>query len=66
LYEKYLLSRKIKRWDDKISRLNVRFDFYEANHQGTNCEWLKRLINIDYNTQLQNILDDFLRLNQVI
>ncbi|AES88761.1 hypothetical protein MTR_4g061900 [Medicago truncatula] len=65
LYEKYLLSRKIKHWDDKISRLNVRCDFYEASHQGTNCEGLKEFINIDYNTQLQNILDDFLRLNQI-
>jgi hypothetical protein len=43
----------------------VRCDFYEASHQGKDCEGLKEPINIDYNTQLQNILDDFLRLNQV-
>jgi len=64
-YEKYLLSWKIKQWDNQISRLNVRCDLHESNHQGTNCEGLKELININYNTQLQNILDDFLILNQV-
>ena len=64
-YEKYLVSWKIKQWDSQISRLNARCDLCEANHQGTNCEGLKELINIDYNTQLQNILYDFLRLNQV-
>jgi len=64
-YEKYLLSWKIKQWDNQISRLNARCDLYEANHQGTDCEGLKKFINIDYDTQLQNILDDFLRLNQV-
>jgi hypothetical protein len=64
-YEKYLLSWKIKQWDNQISRLNARCDLYEANHQGTNCEGMKELINIDYDNQLQNILDDFLRLNQV-
>ena len=65
-YEKYLLSWKIKQWDNQISRLNARCDLHEANHQGTDCEGLKELINIDYNTQLQNILDDFLILNQVL
>lgn len=64
-YEKYLLSWKIKQWDNQISRLNVRCDLHEVNHQGTDCEGLKELININYNTQLQNILDDFLILNQV-
>ena len=64
-YEKYFLSWKIKQWDNQISRLNVRCDLHESNHQGTNCEGLKELINIDFNTQLQNILDDFGRLNQV-
>jgi len=64
-YEKYLLSWKIKQRDNQISRLNARCDLHEANHQGTDCEGLKELINIDYNTQLQNILDDFLILNQV-
>jgi len=63
--KKYLFSWKIKQWDKKISRLNARCNLYEANHQGTDCEGLKELIIIDYNTQLQNILDDFLRLNQV-
>jgi len=64
-YEKYLLSWKIKQWDNQISRLNARCVLYEVNHQGTDCEGLKKFINIDYNTQLQNILDDFWRLNQV-
>jgi len=64
-YEKYLLSWKIKQWDNQISRLNARCDLYEANHQSTDCQGLKKFINVDYNTQLQNILDDFLRLNQV-
>jgi len=63
-YEKHLLSWKIEQRDNQISRLNARCD-HEANHQGTDCEGLKELINIDYNTQLQNILDDFLILNQV-
>lgn len=45
--------------DDKISRCD-----HEANLQGTNYEGLKEHINMDYNTQLQNILDDFLGLNQ--
>jgi len=38
LYEKYLLSRKIKHWDDKISRSKVISDFYGANHQRRNWE----------------------------
>ncbi len=63
-YEKYLLSWKIKQWDNQISRLNARCDLYEANYQGTDCEGMKELINIDYNTQLQNILVDFLRLKK--
>jgi hypothetical protein len=63
-YENHLLSWKIEQWDNQISRLNARCD-HEVNHQGTDCEGLKERINIDYNTQLQNILDDFLILNQV-
>jgi len=65
LYEKYLLSRKIKHWDGKISRSKVISDFYGADHQRRNWEGQKDLINIDYNTELQNILDEFLRSNQV-
>jgi len=64
-YEKYLLSWKIKQWDNQISRLNARCVLYEVNHQGIDCEGLKKFINIDYNTQLQNILDDLWWLNQV-
>ncbi|AES98750.2 hypothetical protein MTR_5g072370 [Medicago truncatula] len=64
-YEKYMLSLKIKYWDNKISRLNERCGRYEANQQGSDCEGKKEVINIDYNTQLQNILDDFLVSNQV-
>jgi len=40
-------------------------DCYEANQPGSDYEGKKEVINIDYNTQLQNILDDFLMLNQV-
>ena len=32
-YEKYLLSRKIQHWDDKISRLNAICGCYEANQR---------------------------------
>ena len=56
---------KIKQWDDKISRLNARCDLYEVNQPGGDCEGKKEVINIDYNIQLQNILDDFLMSNQV-
>ena len=63
-YEKYMLSLKIKYLDNKISRLNERCDLYKANHQVSDFEGKKKAINIDYNTQLQNILDDFLMSNQ--
>ena len=39
---------------------------YEGDEPGSNCEEKKEVINIDYNTQLQNILDDFLVSNQVL
>jgi len=64
-YEKYMLSLKIKYLDNKISRLNERCVRYEANQPGSDCEGKKEVINIDYNTQLQNTLDDFLMSNQV-
>jgi len=64
-YEKYLLSVKIKQWDNKISRLNKKNDCCEANQPCSHCGGKKEVINIDYNTQLQNILDDFLVSNQV-
>jgi len=64
-YEKYLLSWKIRNCDDEISRLNTRYDFFEANQPGSVCEGKKEMVNIDYNSQLQNILDDFLMSNQV-
>jgi len=64
-YEKYMLSLKIKYLDNKISRLNERCDLYKANHQVSDFEGKKEAINIDYNTQLQNIIDDFLMSNQV-
>jgi len=64
-YEKYLLSWKIKNCDDEISRLNTRCDLYEENQPGGDREGKKEAINIDYNTQLQNILNDFLMSNQV-
>jgi len=53
--EKYILSLKIKYLDNKISRCDV----YEANQPGSDCEGNKEVVNIDYNSQLQNILDDF-------
>jgi len=64
-YEKYMLSLKIEYLDNTISRLNERCGRDEANQPGSDCEGKKELINIDYNTQLQNILDDFLMSNQV-
>ncbi|KEH41656.1 hypothetical protein MTR_1g053405 [Medicago truncatula] len=64
-YEKYMLSVKMKYCDDKISRLNTRCDVYEANQTYNDCEGKKVVVNIDYNSQLQNILDDFLMSNQV-
>ena len=60
-----MLSLKIKYLNNKISRLNESCGRYEANQPGSNCEGKKEVINIDYNTQLQNILDDFLVSNQV-
>ena len=64
-YEKYFLSRKIQHCDDQISRLNAICGRYEANQPGNNYEGKKEVIDIDYNNQLQNILDDFLMSNQV-
>jgi len=64
-YEKYMLSLKIKYLDSKISLLNESCGRYEANQPDSKCEGKKEVINIDYNTQLQNILDDFLMSNQV-
>ena len=61
-YEKYMLSFKIKILDNKISSCG----HYEANQPGSDGEGKKEVINIDYNTQLQNILDDFLVSNQVL
>ena len=60
-----MLSLKIKYLDNTISRLNERCGRDEANQPGSNCEGKKEVINIYYNTQLQNILDDFLVSNQV-
>jgi len=64
-YKKYMLSLKIKYLDSKISLLDERYGRYEANQPGSKCEGKKEVINIDYNTQFQNILDDFLMSNQV-
>jgi hypothetical protein len=60
-YEKYMLSFKIIILGNKISSCG----HYKANQPSSNCEGKKEVINIDYNTQLQNILDDFLVSNQV-
>ncbi|AES70658.2 hypothetical protein MTR_3g060830 [Medicago truncatula] len=64
-YEKYMLSLKIGYLDNKISRLNERCGRYEVDQPGSNYKEKKEVINIDYNTQLQNILDEFLVSNQV-
>ncbi|AES87161.1 hypothetical protein MTR_4g022300 [Medicago truncatula] len=64
-YEKYLLSVKMKHCNDKFSRLNMRCDLYEENQTDNDCEGKKEVVNIDYNSQLQNILDDLLMSNQV-
>ncbi|KEH22882.1 hypothetical protein MTR_7g061620 [Medicago truncatula] len=64
-YEKYMLSLKIGYLDKKISRLNERCGRCEVDQPCSNCEEKKEVINIDYNTQLQNILDEFLVSNQV-
>ncbi|AES88405.2 hypothetical protein MTR_4g054700 [Medicago truncatula] len=40
-------------------------EIYRIFGPGSNCEEKKEVININYNTQLQNILDDFLVSNQV-
>jgi len=37
-YEKYLLSRRIKHWDEKITRLNLRCDFCWQGHQNNYYE----------------------------
>ncbi|KEH27898.1 hypothetical protein MTR_5g048800 [Medicago truncatula] len=60
-----MISLKIKCLDSKISLLNERRDSYEVDQPGSNCVEKKEVINIDYNTQLQNILDDFLVSNEV-
>ncbi|KEH16839.1 hypothetical protein MTR_0083s0070 [Medicago truncatula] len=60
-----MLSLKIEYLDNKISGLNERCGRYEVDQPGSNCEEKKEVINIDYNTQLQNILDYFLVSNQV-
>jgi len=59
-----MLSLKIKYLYNKISRLNKKNDCCEATQPGSDCEGKKKVI-IDYNTQLQNILDDLLVSNQV-
>ena len=41
----------------------MRCGLYGANHQSGYCEVKKEVINIDYNSQLQNILAEFLRSN---
>nr|ABO80925.1 hypothetical protein MtrDRAFT_AC144563g44v2 [Medicago truncatula] len=48
-----------------MTQKRLRCGRYEANQPCSNCEEKKEVINIDYNTQLQNILDDFLVSNQV-
>jgi len=70
LYEKYLLSRKTLHWDDKITRLNLRCEFCGGGHQSSYCEGPhirkeeQQVINIDYYSPLEIILDEFLRSNQ--
>ncbi|CAJ2671304.1 unnamed protein product [Trifolium pratense] len=69
-YQLCLLSYEQERLDAKISRLKVRSDFCGVNHHNDYCEesCLKEEehqgIKIDFNSQLENILDEFLRSNQ--
>jgi len=68
-YEKCMISLHIK---DLETRLSMCCDFCGGYHCSTFCEeqYIVRekeqeVVNIDYNTQLKNILDDFLMSNQV-
>jgi len=68
-YEKYQISLHIK---DLERRLSMCCDFCGGYHGSLFCEEQyivkekkQKVVDIDYNTQLQNILDDFLVSNQV-
>jgi len=69
LYEKCMISLHIK---DLETRLSMCCDFCGGYYCSTFCEEQyivkekeQEVVNIDYNTQLKNILDDFLMSNQV-
>ncbi len=68
-YEKLIISLHIK---DLETRLSMTCDFCGGYHGGLFCEEQfivkekeQEVVNIDYHSQLQNILDDFLMSNQV-
>jgi hypothetical protein len=68
-YEKYMISLHIK---DLETRLSMSCEFYGGYHGGFFCEEQfivkekeQDVVNIDYNSQLQTILDEFLMLNRV-
>jgi len=68
-YEKCMISLNIK---DLETRLSMCCDFFGGYHCSTFCEEQyivkekeQEVVNIDYNTQLQSLLDDFLVSNQV-
>lgn len=63
LYENYKLSLRKKDWD---VRLKVRCDFHNDYYK-EHCVEKERqhVINIDYSSELDNFLDEFLRFNQV-
>ena len=68
-YEKLMVSLHIK---DLETRLSITCEFCGGYHGGLFCEEQyivkekeQEVVNIDYNSQLQNILDNFLMSNQV-
>ncbi|KAK2367042.1 hypothetical protein QL285_080361 [Trifolium repens] len=70
-YQLYLQSHVHESVNRRLKYLKERCGFCGANHHNDFCEqfYLKEkeceVINIDYNFQLNNILDEFLRSNQV-
>jgi hypothetical protein len=67
-YEKWMISEHIK---DLETRLSMTCEFCGGYHGGLFCEEQfivkeeQKVINVDYNSQLQTILDEFLMLNRV-
>ncbi|KAK2386678.1 hypothetical protein QL285_060541 [Trifolium repens] len=70
-YELFLLSHAQESVNSGLKYLKKRCGFCGANHHNDFCEQVylkeeeREVINIDYNSQLNNILDEFLRSNQL-